>query len=76
MSSAHALAAAQYVCMAEELESMAVTIGQGAPASHTYPGLNFSEPYVPERLALLARQLREDAARLAAVPGSVSEHPA
>lgn len=56
MSSAQqALTAAQYLHMAEELEAMAATIAQGGQVDHHFA----------ERLSLLARQMREDGARLA-----------
>ena len=56
MSSAQqALTAAQYLHMAEELDAMAAAIAQGGQVDHHFA----------ERLSLLARQMREDGARLA-----------
>lgn len=54
MSSAQALTAAQYLRMAEDLEAMAAAIAKDGGLDHHLAG----------RLALLARQMRDDGARL------------
>jgi len=54
MPSAHAaLTAADYLRMAEELETMAAAIAQDPSSDHHFA----------ERLLLLAKQMREDGAR-------------
>lgn len=60
MSSAQALTAAEYLRMAEELETMAATIAQDGRLDHHFA----------ERLSLLARQMREDGARLTPRPAA------
>ena len=52
-----AMTAAEYLRMAEELEAMAAAVAQDQRLNHHFA----------ERLALLARQMREDSARLSPV---------
>jgi hypothetical protein len=76
MPSAFASISRQYLFLAEELEVMAVIMDQGGDSVHDFLGLNFSDNNLPERLSMLARQMREDSACLASSPLLVSEHAA
>ncbi len=58
MSSTQALTGAEYLRMAEELETMAAAVATDGRLDHHFA----------ERLGLLARQMRQDGARL--IPGS------
>lgn len=63
MSSAQTLTAIQYLRMAEELEAMAASLAKDGRLDHHFA----------ERLSLLARQMREDGARLGPAPASPAE---